>query len=112
MIPRLNSKEVIAPLTRLILVSAFLLSQFSILAQTKKRVDIEHASYWEANEQIAPNAQRLIGDVRIRHQDILMWCDSAYTYTGTNRVDAFGNVHINQGDTIDLYANKIILVGV
>lgn len=108
---RLISKEVIAHPARLILVSVCLLFQFSTIGQTKKRVDIEQASYWEANEQIAPNAQRLIGDVRIRHLDILMWCDSAYTYTGTNRVDAFGNVHINQGDTIDLYANKIIYNG-
>jgi lipopolysaccharide assembly outer membrane protein LptD (OstA) len=40
-----------------------------------------------------------------------MWCDSAYTYTGTNRVDAFGNVHIKQDDTLHLYANKVFYDG-
>lgn len=92
--------------------SIFLLF-FSVPAfsQEKKRVDIEQADYLEADENIAPNAQRLVGNVRIRHQDVLMWCDSAYTYTGTNRVDAFGNVHINQGDTLDLYARKIFYNG-
>lgn len=90
-----------------ILLPAFL----TTFAQTKKRVDIEQADYLESSEHIAANAQRLIGNVRIRHQDILMWCDSAYTYTGTNRVDAYGNVHINQGDTINLYANKILYDG-
>ncbi len=40
-----------------------------------------------------------------------MWCDSAYTYSGTNRVDAFGHVHINQGDTLHLYADKILYNG-
>ncbi len=80
-------------------------------SQEKKRIDIEQADYWEADENIAPNAQRLVGNVRIRHKDILMWADSAYTYTGSNRVDAFGNVHINQGDTLNLYAKKILYNG-
>ncbi len=80
-------------------------------SQEKKRIDIEQADYWEADESIAPNAQRLVGSVRIRHKDILMRADSAYTYTGSNRVDAFGNVHINQGDTLNLYARKIYYNG-
>jgi len=76
-------------------------------AQEKKRVDIEQADVLENNERIVANANRLIGNVRIRHNQILMWCDSAYAYTGTNRVDAFGNVHINQGDTLHLYARMV-----
>jgi len=79
----------------------------TIGAQEKKRIDIEQAESLEANEQIVANAQRILGNVRIRHNEILMWCDSAYAYTGTNRVDAFGNVHINQGDTLHLYARMV-----
>lgn len=94
-----------------LLVVLLLISLFS-WSQDKKRVEIEQADYWEADDNIAPNAQRLIGSpLRIRHENILMWADSAYTYTGTNRVDAFGNVHINQNDTLDLYANKIFYNG-
>lgn len=63
-------------------------------SQERKMVEILRAGTLEANEQIAANAQRLIDSVMIRHKNVLMWCDSAYTYTGTNRVDAFGNVHI------------------
>jgi lipopolysaccharide export system protein LptA len=80
-------------------------------SQQKKRIDIEQADSWESDERIAANAQRLIGNVRIRHQDVLMWADSAYTYTGNNRVDAFGNVRINQGDTLNLYARKVFYNG-
>lgn len=40
-----------------------------------------------------------------------MWCDSAYNYNGTNRVDAFGRVHIKQDDTLDLYADKVFYDG-
>lgn len=80
-------------------------------SQGKKMVEILGAGSLEANERIASNAQRLIDTVRIRHKNILMWCDSAYTYTGTNRVDAFGRVHIMQDDTLHLYANKVFYDG-
>ncbi|WP_297090243.1 OstA-like protein [uncultured Draconibacterium sp.] len=79
-------------------------------AQQKKRVEILQAESLEQSQEIA-NAQRLINNVIIRHQDILMYCDSAYTYEGTNRVDAFGNVHINQADTLHLYARKVYYDG-
>nr|WP_319267996.1 OstA-like protein [uncultured Draconibacterium sp.] len=79
-------------------------------AQEKKRVEILQAGDLVQSENLA-NAQRLINDVIIRHEDILMYCDSAYTYEGTNRVDAFGNVHINQGDTLHLYARKVFYDG-
>jgi lipopolysaccharide export system protein LptA len=80
--------------------------------QEKKKIIIEEADFLEADDKIAPNAQRLIGSpLRIRHENVLMWADSAYTYTGTNRVDAFGNVRINQGDTLNLYARKIYYNG-
>jgi lipopolysaccharide export system protein LptA len=80
-------------------------------AQDKKRVEILRAGSLEANERIASNAQRLLDSVLINHKNILMWCDSAYTYTGTNRVDAFGRVHIKQDDTLHLYANKVFYDG-
>jgi lipopolysaccharide assembly outer membrane protein LptD (OstA) len=73
---------------------------------------LKRPNFLEADDKIAPNAQRLIGSpLRIRHENVLMWADSAYTYTGTNRVDAFGNVRINQGDTLNLYARKIYYNG-
>ncbi|MGC9353032.1 MAG: OstA-like protein [Mariniphaga sp.] len=96
---------------QIFLVIVFLFNSLHTFSQEKKRVDIEQADYLEADENIAPNAQRLVGNVRIRHQDVLMWCDSAYTYSGTNRVDAFGNVRINQGDTLDLYAREVYYNG-
>ena len=82
-----------------------------LFSQEKKRVEILRAGSLEANERIASNAQRLIDSVIISHKNILMWCDSAYTYTGTNRVDAFGRVHIKQDDTLHLYANKVFYDG-
>ncbi|MFW6310029.1 MAG: OstA-like protein, partial [Prolixibacteraceae bacterium] len=89
----------------------FMVLVFFSSAQEKKRVDILNADFLVADDRVAKNAQRLIGNVKIRHKDMLLWADSAYTYTGTNRVDAFGNVHINQADTLDLYAQKVFYNG-
>jgi len=80
-------------------------------SQEKKRIEIIRAGSLVSSDKIAANAQRLIDSVIISHKNIIMWCDSAYTYTGTNRVDAFGNVHIKQDDTLNLYANKVFYDG-
>ncbi len=79
--------------------------------QKKRRVDIENAELYTYDEKIVANAQRLIGDVRFRHNEALMMCDSAYSYNDSNRFDAFGNVHIIQGDTLHLYGNRMFYNG-
>ena len=73
----------------------------------KKKIDIERAISFEFNDKIVANAQRIIGDVQIRHNNIVMWCDSAWSYTNKNMVDAFGHVHILKDDTLNLYADFI-----
>lgn len=97
-------------LSAAVLILGILLFSTISFAQEKKRVEILQAGSLVQSEDIA-NAQRLIDDVIIKHQGILMYCDSAYTYEGSNRVDAFGTVHINQGDTLHLYANKVFYDG-
>lgn len=76
-------------------------------AQNKKQVNIEHADKMQFNKQIISNANRLIGNVKITHKDIVMFCDSAYSYSDTNMVDAFGNVHIIKADTLNMYAHFV-----
>jgi lipopolysaccharide export system protein LptA len=93
-----------------LLVLIFFISSIAF-SQEKKRVEIINAVSLEANENIVANAQRLIGSVLIGHKNILMWCDSAYSYNGSNRIDAFGNVHIKQDDTLHLYANRVFYDG-
>ena len=90
-----------------LLAGLLLLCSMAGFSQQRKRIEIEQADYWEAAHNIAPNASRLVGNLRIRHENVLLWADSAYTYSDNNRVDAFGNVRINQGDTLNLYASKV-----
>jgi lipopolysaccharide assembly outer membrane protein LptD (OstA) len=80
---------------------------FGLTAQNKAEVKIIQADTWKNNQNIVKNANRLLGNVIIDHADIRMWCDSAYMYTDTNIVDAFGRVHILKADTLNLYARYI-----
>lgn len=75
--------------------------------KTKKKITIENADSLLYNEAIIKNAQRLIGNVKMAHKDILVFCDSAWSFSSTNTVDAFGNVHIIKNDTLHMYARFI-----
>lgn len=75
-------------------------------AQSRKKVDILHTDLLNYNARIVADAQRLLGNVNITVDGAMMWCDSLYSYSN-NTVDAFGNVHIVRGDTLDMYADFI-----
>lgn len=51
--------------------------------------------------------QVLVGNVKFRRGDMLMFCDSARFYEAANSFDAFGNVHMEQGDTLFVYADEL-----
>jgi lipopolysaccharide export system protein LptA len=63
------------------------------------------------NKDLGSNAKRLIGNVVCTHKGAIMYCDSAYYYSQTNTLDAFSNVHINEGDTLHLYADTVMYNG-
>ncbi|HEY0030179.1 MAG TPA: OstA-like protein [Bacteroidia bacterium] len=71
-----------------------------------KKILIEHSGSLQFDKNLGNGAQRLIGDVRFRQDNILMFCDSAYLYKD-NSLDAFGHVHIQQGDSIHLYGDLL-----
>jgi len=64
-------------------------------------VYLEHCETLSFDQKRLPDAQLLKGDVRFRHEDALMYCDSAYFYERTNSLDAFGHVRFVQGDTLE-----------
>lgn len=51
--------------------------------------------------------KKLIGNVELQQDNVIFTCDSAYLYEADNSIDAFGNVHIQQADSIDIYANRL-----
>lgn len=58
------------------------------------------------NENL-PDIQVLIGNVVLRHDDVYLYCDSAYLNQNTNSFKAFGNVKIEQGDSVEIYSKRL-----
>ena len=74
---------------------------------TERYVYLLHADETRFNQRINPDAQILVGDVVFRHDSMYMYCDSALFYETSNSLDAYGNVRMNQGDTLFLYGDRL-----
>jgi len=75
------------------------------------KVFLENADILSANEAVSTDYQVLKGNVRFRRGDMYMFCDSAYFYAETSSLDAFGNVRMNQGDTLWVYSDVLHYYG-
>lgn len=82
----------------------------SLFAQGGSRVEILNADTWQFDDGLAAGAQRLKGNVRFKHADAIMQCDSAHLYQD-QRVDAFGHVTIDQGDSMHVDAERLSYSG-
>lgn len=74
-------------------------------------IHLLHADELYYNQRINRDAQILVGNVRFRHDDVILTCDSALYYQQSNSFDAFGNVHMNQGDTLTLVSDVLFYDG-
>ena len=88
-----------------------LLLSISTIAQNSKRIEILNADNTYANANIHPDYWRLIGNVSFKHNDAIMTCDSAYHYITENKMEAFGKIKINQGDSITLTGEMLTYFG-
>ena len=77
----------------------------------KTRVDLLYADEAQADDELKPNAQILTGSVKLRHDSMYMYCDTAYLYQHNNSVEAFGNVRMEQGDTLFIYGDYLYYDG-
>lgn len=74
-------------------------------------VYLEHSQMLSFDEQRLPDAQILRGDVRFRHDSVIMYCDSAYFFEKENSLHAFGHVHMVQGDTLEGFGDVLFYNG-
>lgn len=51
--------------------------------------------------------QIVVGDVEFRKGDMFMYCDSAHFYDNPGALEAYGNVRMEQGDTLFVYADEL-----
>jgi len=72
---------------------------------------LEKADMMTFDQFKLPDIQLVKGNVRFRHDNAIMFCDSAYFYTNANSLDAFGHVKIVQGDTLFVYGDFLFYDG-
>jgi len=79
--------------------------------QKLSKVEVLNADVFEfvkiGDEQI----KKLKGNCSIKQDNMLLFCDSALVYELRNAVDAYGRVHIKQGDSLNLYGDKLTYDG-
>ena len=80
-----------------------------LTAQRKSKVYVERTNVQRYNQSL--DKERLIGNVIMRHENTTFYCDSAYLNDKGNSFEAFGNVHINVNDSIDVYGDRMLYEG-
>ena len=74
------------------------------------KVTLLHADRTVQKESMK-DVQILEGNVEFLYDSIYMSCDTAYNYNKRNYFEAFGNVKMNQGDTLFLYGDYLYYDG-
>ncbi|MBQ7819443.1 MAG: hypothetical protein IJ341_07085 [Bacteroidales bacterium] len=80
-------------------------------AADTKKVVLDYADSLIFDQRINPDYQILKGNVRFHRGGMLMFCDSAYFYEQSNSMDAFGNVRMEQGDTLFVFSDLMYFDG-
>lgn len=88
-----------------ILFLSFYLLSHGVMAQKTAKIQLLNADVLEYDEQLGGKVKRLKGNVAFKHEKITMYCDSAYLYSETNILEAFSNVHIKEGDNLNVYGD-------
>ena len=76
----------------------------------KTQVTIKQADRLYRDDRVS-DAQVLQGNVIFEHDGALMYCDSALIFHGDNSLEAYGNIKINQGDTISITGDSLFYLG-
>ena len=80
-------------------------------ASNNSMIYLENSDILLFDKDRLPDVQVLVGNVCFRHDDIYLYCDSAYFYDYKNSLDAFSNVKIVQGDTLFVYGDVLYYDG-
>ncbi|HMM12136.1 MAG TPA: OstA-like protein [Bacteroidales bacterium] len=80
-------------------------------AQQRTTIHVERARLQRFDRQLGPDTERLIGNVILRQDSTLFFCDSAHLNQRTRNFEAFGNVHIKMSDSLNIYSNRLFYNG-
>ncbi len=74
--------------------------------KTPRTVEVDFAQTFNFIQYKGKTLQKLVGDVQLHQDSVYMYCDSAII-EDRYRVQAFGNVTIQQGDTAVIFADSL-----
>ncbi|GHV43191.1 hypothetical protein FACS1894180_1540 [Bacteroidia bacterium] len=77
----------------------------------RQTVELLHSDFFIVDEENLPGVQLLRGNVRFKHDNAVMYCDSAFFYQTENSLDAYSNVRIIQADTLFIYGDYLYYEG-
>ncbi|MFV0572156.1 MAG: OstA-like protein [Xanthomarina gelatinilytica] len=80
-------------------------------AQEQKRIEIKYSGFLEFKEEEAPGLKVMTRDdsqqIHVLHEGVNMYCDQALLYSNEDFIEAYGNVIMVQGDTINMTAKYV-----
>lgn len=78
----------------------------------RKQIIIIHSDKIGFKETDSTNKyQLLVGKVEVQQEKTLFFCDSAALNTTSNVLEAFGHVHINDNDSLQIYSDYLKYLG-
>jgi lipopolysaccharide export system protein LptA len=80
----------------------------------KKRVDIINTDtlFIVRDRQTGKDWYRLVTNVILKHNEIILKCDSAHYFPDKIQVNAFSRIKIEQGDTLDILGDYLLYDGI
>ena len=87
----------------LILVTIFM----AMPAAAQKKVQIKHADEGRRGKKNGERFERLIGNVIFEQNKTTIYCDSAHFNKKKNTIEAFGNVRIVEGDSVNITGSRL-----
>jgi lipopolysaccharide export system protein LptA len=109
--PLFRSRQIIVFALIIIITRALLISKTTIqdkTKQSKRYIELKHCD----SSNYTSDFRRVLGHVWFQDGNVNMYCDSAHQYVTEKRILAFSKVHINQGDTLDLYGDYLQYDGI
>ncbi|MCX7547146.1 hypothetical protein OS188_04175 [Xanthomarina sp. F1114] len=80
-------------------------------AQEQKRIEIKYSGFLEFKEEDAPGLKVMTRDdsqqIHVVHEGVNMYCDQALLYSNEDFIEAYGNVRMIQGDTINMTSKYV-----
>jgi len=92
-----------------VLISFFSLSSSLLFGQANnppKKIELIGAENAIHNESKG-DYTLLIGNVIFKHENVMLYCDSAHLYSEANSIDAYSNVHIKASDSVNIYGDSL-----